>query len=149
MLLNRTAERIENARTIDQANRGSNSVIDQESLLDRLPNSNLSKTNQGHILSSAYFNTSSQPWNNLGRPKDEEFLSDAEQLMNNKTMQTSLKHQDLVKENTEVSVMFASKPIFQALVNPFVGSITNKIGYTIPMFAGFIIMFLSTLSKFL
>ena len=41
--------------------------------------------------------------------------------------------------------MFASKPIIQALVNPAVGTITNKIGYSIPMLAGFIIMFLSTL----
>lgn len=37
-----------------------------------------------------------------------------------------LRHQELVDENTEVGVMFASKPIVQAITNPFVGPLTNK-----------------------
>lgn len=37
-----------------------------------------------------------------------------------------LRHQELVNENTEVGVMFASKPIVQAITNPFVGPLTNK-----------------------
>lgn len=36
------------------------------------------------------------------------------------------RHLDLVAENLEVGVMFASKPIIQALTNPFVGSMTNR-----------------------
>lgn len=36
------------------------------------------------------------------------------------------RHLDLVAENLEVGVMFASKPIVQALTNPFVGSMTNR-----------------------
>ncbi|XP_003794044.1 chromaffin granule amine transporter isoform X1 [Otolemur garnettii] len=50
----------------------------------------------------------------------------------------------LEEENTRVGVLFASKAIMQLLVNPCVGPLTNRIGYHIPMFAGFVIMFLST-----
>ncbi|XP_064465792.1 synaptic vesicular amine transporter-like [Ornithodoros turicata] len=55
------------------------------------------------------------------------------------------RHDVLTDENVEVGVLFASKPVVQALVNPIVGPLTNKIGYTVPMFSGFIIMFISTL----
>ncbi|NP_001135796.1 chromaffin granule amine transporter isoform b [Homo sapiens] len=50
----------------------------------------------------------------------------------------------LEEEITRVGVLFASKAVMQLLVNPFVGPLTNRIGYHIPMFAGFVIMFLST-----
>jgi len=55
------------------------------------------------------------------------------------------KHKELVEENLEVGVMFASKAFVQLLANPFVGPLTNRIGYSIPMFAGFFIMFVSTI----
>lgn len=55
------------------------------------------------------------------------------------------RHELLNNENVEVGIMFASKPVVQALVNPIVGPLTNRIGYTVPMFAGFVIMFISTL----
>ncbi|GLH11805.1 Vesicular acetylcholine transporter [Gryllus bimaculatus] len=42
-------------------------------------------------------------------------------------------------------MMFASKAFVQLLANPIVGPLTHKIGYSIPMFTGFVIMFLSTL----
>ncbi|KAM4836939.1 chromaffin granule amine transporter isoform 1-T1 [Thomomys bottae] len=51
----------------------------------------------------------------------------------------------LEEENIRVGVLFASKALMQLLVNPFVGPLTNRIGYHIPMFAGFVTMFLSTL----
>uniref|UniRef100_A0A6I8NNW0 Solute carrier family 18 member A1 n=1 Tax=Ornithorhynchus anatinus TaxID=9258 RepID=A0A6I8NNW0_ORNAN len=50
----------------------------------------------------------------------------------------------LEEENVRVGLLFASKALMQLLVNPFVGPLTNRIGYHIPMFAGFVIMFLST-----
>ncbi|XP_055975124.1 chromaffin granule amine transporter isoform X2 [Sorex fumeus] len=50
----------------------------------------------------------------------------------------------LEEENIRVGILFASKALMQLLVNPFVGPLTSRIGYHIPMFAGFIIMFLST-----
>eukprot|EP00076_Gallus_gallus_P028986 XP_015152919.1 chromaffin granule amine transporter isoform X2 [Gallus gallus] len=51
----------------------------------------------------------------------------------------------LTQENMRVGLLFASKALVQLLVNPSVGLLTNRIGYHIPMFIGFIIMFLSTL----
>merc|ERR1712223_187190 len=54
------------------------------------------------------------------------------------------KHKELVEENLEVGVMFASKAFVQLIANPFVGRLTNSIGYSIPMFCGFVIMFVST-----
>ncbi|NWR86322.1 VMAT1 protein, partial [Furnarius figulus] len=50
----------------------------------------------------------------------------------------------LTKENVRVGLLFASKALVQLLVNPSVGLLTNRIGYHIPMFIGFTIMFLST-----
>ncbi|XP_074918872.1 chromaffin granule amine transporter isoform X4 [Chelonoidis abingdonii] len=50
----------------------------------------------------------------------------------------------LMEENVRVGLLFASKALMQLVINPFVGPLTNRIGYHIPMFAGFIIMFLST-----
>ncbi|XP_059194233.1 chromaffin granule amine transporter isoform X1 [Centropristis striata] len=51
----------------------------------------------------------------------------------------------LEQENVRVGLLFASKALVQLLINPFVGPLTNRIGYHIPMFAGFIIMFVSTI----
>ncbi|NXU80705.1 VMAT1 protein, partial [Oreotrochilus melanogaster] len=51
----------------------------------------------------------------------------------------------LAKENVRVGLLFASKALVQLGVNPAVGFLTNRIGYHIPMFLGFSIMFLSTL----
>ncbi|NXG34624.1 VMAT1 protein, partial [Dromaius novaehollandiae] len=50
----------------------------------------------------------------------------------------------LTNENVRVGLLFASKALIQLVVNPFVGPLTNRIGYHIPMFIGFTIMFLST-----
>ncbi|KAF7285408.1 hypothetical protein GWI33_010659 [Rhynchophorus ferrugineus] len=55
------------------------------------------------------------------------------------------KHKYLVQETVEVGMLFASKAFVQLVTNPFVGPLTHKIGYSVPMFAGFVIMFLSTI----
>uniref|UniRef100_U5EXT5 Putative vesicular amine transporter n=1 Tax=Corethrella appendiculata TaxID=1370023 RepID=U5EXT5_9DIPT len=55
------------------------------------------------------------------------------------------RHKELVEETVEIGLMFASKAFVQLIANPFVGPLTHKIGYSIPMFAGFVIMFLSTI----
>ncbi|KAF5928070.1 hypothetical protein HPG69_015336 [Diceros bicornis minor] len=52
---------------------------------------------------------------------------------------------DLLNENVQVGLLFASKATVQLLTNPFIGLLTNRIGYPIPMFAGFCIMFISTI----
>ncbi|XP_069379592.1 chromaffin granule amine transporter [Paralichthys olivaceus] len=51
----------------------------------------------------------------------------------------------LEEESVRVGLLFASKAVVQLMVNPFVGLLTNRVGYHIPMFAGFIIMFVSTI----
>ncbi|XP_011302574.1 synaptic vesicular amine transporter [Fopius arisanus] len=56
-----------------------------------------------------------------------------------------IRHKELLEETVAVGMMFASKAFVQLLTNPIVGPLTHKIGYSIPMFTGFIIMFLSTL----
>ncbi|KRZ16633.1 Synaptic vesicular amine transporter, partial [Trichinella zimbabwensis] len=54
-------------------------------------------------------------------------------------------HLLLVEENLKVGLMFGSKAFVQLLTNPCVGVLISKIGYTIPMFIGFIVMFGSTM----
>ncbi|KAK0161182.1 hypothetical protein PV327_009680 [Microctonus hyperodae] len=54
------------------------------------------------------------------------------------------RHRELLEETGAVGVMFGSKAFVQLIANPIVGLLTHKIGYSIPMFTGFIIMFLSS-----
>ncbi|XP_049883367.1 synaptic vesicular amine transporter isoform X2 [Pectinophora gossypiella] len=63
----------------------------------------------------------------------------------NATAEKEERHKELIHETVAVGVMFASKAIVQLLANPFVGPLTHKIGYSVPMFTGFVLMFLSTL----
>uniref|UniRef100_A0A3Q4N1V7 Solute carrier family 18 member 2 n=1 Tax=Neolamprologus brichardi TaxID=32507 RepID=A0A3Q4N1V7_NEOBR len=51
----------------------------------------------------------------------------------------------LINENVKVGMLFASKATVQLITNPFVGPITNRIGYQLPIFVGFCIMFISTI----
>ncbi|XP_048863621.1 synaptic vesicular amine transporter [Brienomyrus brachyistius] len=51
----------------------------------------------------------------------------------------------LLNENVKVGLLFASKATVQLITNPFIGPLTNRIGYQIPLFAGFCIMFISTI----
>uniref|UniRef100_A0A3P9MJV2 Solute carrier family 18 member 2 n=1 Tax=Oryzias latipes TaxID=8090 RepID=A0A3P9MJV2_ORYLA len=51
----------------------------------------------------------------------------------------------LLNENVKVGMLFASKATVQLVTNPFIGPLTNRIGYQLPIFAGFCIMFLSTI----
>ncbi|KAG7298521.1 hypothetical protein JYU34_018160 [Plutella xylostella] len=72
-------------------------------------------------------------------------LENATRAHLNLSVEREERHQELIHETVEVGVMFASKALVQLLANPFVGPLTHKIGYSVPMFTGFILMFLSTL----
>ncbi|ESO01686.1 hypothetical protein HELRODRAFT_81324, partial [Helobdella robusta] len=48
--------------------------------------------------------------------------------------------------NVAIGLMFASNAIIQLIVNPIVGPITNRIGYSIPLLTGFIVLFVSTMT---
>ncbi|GFR69476.1 synaptic vesicular amine transporter [Elysia marginata] len=50
------------------------------------------------------------------------------------------------KENTKISLLFASKTLVQVLTNLIVGPLTERIGYTMPMFTGFVVLLLSTIA---
>ncbi|XP_041372023.1 synaptic vesicular amine transporter-like isoform X2 [Gigantopelta aegis] len=47
-------------------------------------------------------------------------------------------------QNIQVGLLLASKAIIQLLVNPFIGPITNRIGYNIPLIVGLVIILVST-----
>ncbi|XP_008320784.2 synaptic vesicular amine transporter [Cynoglossus semilaevis] len=51
----------------------------------------------------------------------------------------------LMGENVKVGLLFASKATVQLITNPFIGPLTNRIGYQLPIFIGFCIMFASTI----
>ncbi|XP_054709454.1 synaptic vesicular amine transporter-like [Uloborus diversus] len=53
--------------------------------------------------------------------------------------------QDIINENEEVGLLFASKAIVQLIINPMVGPLTNRIGCTTPFFAGSLILVVSSL----
>ncbi|XP_029466348.1 synaptic vesicular amine transporter [Rhinatrema bivittatum] len=55
------------------------------------------------------------------------------------------KDTELLNENVQVGLLFASKATVQLITNPFIGPMTNRIGYQLPLFAGFCIMFISTI----
>lgn len=55
-------------------------------------------------------------------------LSDASKAQ---VAQYMSKHNELIQENVEVGVMFASKAVVQLITNPFVGPLTNKYVHSI------------------
>ncbi|KAK4467917.1 hypothetical protein MN116_008526 [Schistosoma mekongi] len=58
---------------------------------------------------------------------------------------TNSKNHSIEDLHIKIGIMFTIKPLVQLIVNPFIGLITNRIGYTIPMFTGFVILFASTI----
>ncbi|XP_035215283.1 synaptic vesicular amine transporter-like isoform X2 [Stegodyphus dumicola] len=53
--------------------------------------------------------------------------------------------QHMVNENSEVGLLFASKAIVQLIMNPIIGPLTNRMGCSAPLFAGTLILILSSL----
>lgn len=71
-------------------------------------------------------------------------VSDGDSISPTPTVE-SQRHIDLIKESGVVALMFACKAFVQLIANVFIGPITQRIGFSIPMFLGFVIMFLSTI----
>ncbi|XP_044138714.1 chromaffin granule amine transporter-like [Bufo gargarizans] len=105
--------------------------------LERMASSSSSSVSNASIYSS-YDNASI-----LSDESDYQEIAKTQKALNNSScnMETSV----LQQENTQVGLLFASIGIVQLIVNPIVGTITNRVGYDIPLFVGFIILFLSTL----
>ncbi|CAK9299322.1 unnamed protein product [Gordionus sp. m RMFG-2023] len=53
--------------------------------------------------------------------------------------------EDIINENTRVGMLFASKALVQLFINPLIAPLINKVGYGIPMCAGYVILFLSSI----
>lgn len=53
----------------------------------------------------------------------------------------------LAAKNIFLAFLLASKPFVQLLANIFVGPLTDRIGYDVPMLFGYIVIIASSLSK--
>uniref|UniRef100_A0A8C5SE44 Solute carrier family 18 member A2 n=1 Tax=Laticauda laticaudata TaxID=8630 RepID=A0A8C5SE44_LATLA len=109
-------------------------------------------SNRLQSIFSYYDNSTIVTGNNSERTRPEDYYyAQTEQMVVNMTKTTPSfsdcpkKDKELVNENVEVGLLFASKATVQFLTNPFIGPMTNRIGYQVPMFAGFCIMFISTI----
>ncbi|XP_072164688.1 probable vesicular acetylcholine transporter-B [Diadema setosum] len=59
----------------------------------------------------------------------------------NSTQDTSVEYKN---EDVAIGILFASKAIVQLFINPFSGTLIDKIGYDIPMMIGLVVMFIAT-----
>jgi len=84
-----------------------------------------------------------------------EYVTDAPRWHTNATGNYSLRSNGSVQhlvngvlvyegEDAAIGVLFASKAIVQLMINPFSGTIIDRVGYELPMMIGLTIMFLST-----
>ncbi|KAM3606161.1 uncharacterized protein V6R79_011787 [Siganus canaliculatus] len=101
-----------------------------------------------HSIVSLYDNTvrsmASNTTATTGRPTEHiPTATSATELQN--VSNCPLSNDKLLSENVKVGMLFASKATVQLITNPFIGPLTNRIGYQLPIFAGFCIMFLSTI----
>ncbi|XP_071479566.1 probable vesicular acetylcholine transporter-B [Diadema antillarum] len=59
----------------------------------------------------------------------------------NSTQDTPVEYKN---EDVAIGILFASKAIVQLFINPFSGTLIDKIGYDIPMMIGLVVMFIAT-----
>lgn len=88
----------------------------------------------GNQIKCTYLDSS----DNINKEVDNLSKSDNSSIINDKSSTTTtttlspeqkeaqIKEKELREESTEVGVLFASKPVVQALTNPFIGPLTNK-----------------------
>ncbi|KAL7990584.1 hypothetical protein Chor_014014 [Crotalus horridus] len=124
-------------------------ITDVQTIRPETPSVN---PNRLHSIFSYYDNSTIVTGNNSERARPEDdYHAQTEQTVINITTTTPSdcpkKDKELVNENVEVGLLFASKATVQLLTNPFIGPMTNRIGYQVPMFAGFCIMFISTINE--
>ena len=77
--------------------------------------------------------------------KENETASLLDAIIPKSSTNESTNCKNISNESLEVGLLLASKAIVQLFVNPFVGCLTDRIGYKMPMVAGFTIMCTSTL----
>ena len=84
--------------------------------------------------------------NNIYRPHQGQYPRISEELHHNESTNKATQGKKISGESFEVGILLASKAVVQLLVNPFIGYLTDRIGYKTPMLSGFSIMFISTLA---
>lgn len=63
---------------------------------------------------------------NLSSVMQESTTAPATEAAISKQEEQKIKEKELREESTEVGILFASKPVIQAITNPFIGPLTNK-----------------------
>ncbi|XP_013930916.1 PREDICTED: synaptic vesicular amine transporter-like [Thamnophis sirtalis] len=90
-------------------------------------------SNRLQSIFSYYDNSTIVTGNNSERTRPEDYYAQTEQMVVNMSMVTPSssdcpkKDKELVNENVEVGLLFASKATVQLLTNPFIGPMTNRI----------------------
>uniref|UniRef100_A0A2D4L076 Major facilitator superfamily (MFS) profile domain-containing protein n=1 Tax=Micrurus paraensis TaxID=1970185 RepID=A0A2D4L076_9SAUR len=112
-------------------------VTDVQTIRPETPSVNL---NRLQIIFSYYDNSTIVTGNNSERTRPEDYYyAQTEQMVVNmtKTTPSSLdcpkKDKELVNENVEVGLLFASKATVQLLTNPFIGPMTNRYVFFSPL----------------
>ncbi|KAM6922233.1 synaptic vesicular amine transporter [Lycodopsis pacificus] len=99
-----------------------------------------------HNIVSLYDNTvRSSASNTTARPTDMVPTPPAATELPHNSSDCPQSTSKLLDENVKVGMLFASKATVQLITNPFIGPLTNRVGYQLPIFAGFCIMFVSTI----
>ncbi|KAK2176876.1 hypothetical protein NP493_634g00014 [Ridgeia piscesae] len=95
----------------------------------------------------AYLIRGKSPWNETIQTNDTDvsvaWMTNNLNLTHSTSGSTSTYH--IVLLNRRLGWMFASKAFVQLAVNPFVGQVVNRLGCSLPMFAGFIVLIVSSL----
>ncbi|XP_068204363.1 synaptic vesicular amine transporter-like [Palaemon carinicauda] len=92
------------------------------------PNSSIENTSKNH--------TSVPHKDKFGTTPTTEWPIDSMDASQNKTLHSNVLPQDIINENSWVGLLFSSKAFVQLIVNPFIGPLTSRIGYSLPLLVG-------------
>ncbi|CAJ0583276.1 unnamed protein product, partial [Mesorhabditis spiculigera] len=81
----------------------------------------------------------------LSHPDDAEFILGRLIVTDESKSKAALRHQLIESEGVSFSILYGSKTFVQLWSNFLVGPLTNRIGYSMPLFIGFVIMTASTM----
>ncbi|KAG8441096.1 hypothetical protein GDO86_006731 [Hymenochirus boettgeri] len=102
-----------------------------------LTSSPLAAPNYSSLVNYSSFNNSTEGKTN-GKHINETQISGSD-------MECYQDKESLHNENLEVGILVSIKALVQFVVNPIVGKLLNRLGYDLPLFSGFFIMFTSSL----
>jgi DHA1 family solute carrier family 18 vesicular amine transporter 1/2 len=121
----------------------SNSLINSRSVMLK-PYQNKSVKLEANILSRNMHQDKTTIDGYIAKPNEQ--VNSLELVHRKKLISTRKQENKVSDEGLKVGILLASKALVQLLVNPFVGYLTDRIGYKTPMVIGFSIMVISTLA---